>query len=411
VATRNIFDILRTPDDYLDWDRHIEYCEVIDGLTTEQRVAAQIALKHLRRVFSRPNFLRDIASTAHPLAYWVVRNTAPWTRLWLVRVSEALQALKTAEGFPRLLGKLCATSQKHVVDSIEAFSVLEIAYKFLKAGFEVSSIEPAVVVANPSGKNANPSCDPKHPDLKLVDPRSGEEIFVEVTALSPSQILRESQVTSDWLWRISLSYLWSDDLVRCVQVERMLTEAERYDLTEQVKQLVVRATSTNSLQTIDREEIKVGVAPVSCEANLVTWANERGLEFGIAGLPIVLDGELDRLINYKLHRKMKKGQLPPQRPGILVITDQSMLTPVFSSHEIISKLTEESREYPNLWCVVITRPYLGQAETGTRVDLQGGHLIIDRAVADPLREQTIIVLNDGYKLSSKSSDRIRDAFS
>lgn len=120
---------------------------------------------------------------------------------------------------------------------------------------------------------------------------------------------------------------------------------------------------------------------------------------------------MDRLINNKLHSKMKKGQLPPQRPGILVITDQSMLTPVFSAREIISKLVEESRQYSNLLCVVINRMYLGHAEAETRLDLPGGRLIIDRAVADPLREHTISVLNDGYKLNSTSFDLIRDAFS
>jgi hypothetical protein len=354
--TRSISDILRTPDDDLDWDKHIEFCEVIDSLTTEQRLAAQLALKHLRKVFGR-SFLRDIDVTAHPLGYWVVRNTAPWTRLWLVRVSEALLALKTTEGFQRLLGKLSATSKKRVADTIEAFSVLELAYKFLTVGFEVSSIEPAVGV--PDGKNPKAPRDQKHPDLKLIDLRNGEEVFVEVTALTPSQILRESQVTGDWLRRIALSTLWSDGFVRCLQVERRLTDAEKHSLTDQIKELAVRVTSTNSLQTIDREEIKVAIAPANCEADLVKWADERGLEPGVAGPRIILDGELDRLINNKLHAKMKNGQLPLGRPAVLVITDQSMLTPVFSAHEIIGELVEQCRQYSNLLCVVINRMYRG----------------------------------------------------
>lgn len=403
MATRSIFDILRTKDDDLDWDKHVELCEVMDGLTTEQRVAVRRAIEHLRKVFGR-SFLRDIDGTAHPLGYWVVRNTAPWTRMWLIRVSDALHALKPAQGFHRLLGKLSATSAKRAADTTEAFSVLELAYKFLTAGFEVSSIEPAVGVP---GKGP---CDQKRPDLKLVDSRNGEEVFVEVTALNPSQILRESQVTGDWLWRTALSTLWSDGFVRCLQLERSLTDQEMDGLTEQIKELGVRVTSTNSLQTIDRDEIKVAIAPASCEADLVKWADERGLEPGVAGPRIILDAELNRLIDYKLHAKMKKGQLPPQRPGVLVITDQSMLTPVFSAYEIIGELVEECRLYSNLLCLVINRMYRGQAETESLMDLPGGHVIIDKAVADPLREQTIIVLNDGYKLSRDSFVRIRTAF-
>jgi hypothetical protein len=131
------------------------------------------------------------------------------------------------------------------------------------------------------------------------------------------------------------------------------------------------------------------------------------LDLGVAGPPISLDGELPRLTN-RVQKKM--SQLPRRKPGIAVVTiDHSLLPYSYDVAEIVESLARKARQYPQLICIVVHRTYL-EPTTSATTNLVNGALLIEKAMADPLRETTIIVPNDGYKLNGDALVRICTAF-
>jgi len=373
----------RTRNDF-DWDDQIEACDSIRGLTAAQQQEARRALEQLKELLRHSFCLEKAGKRGHPIAYLVI-NAVAWTRLRLVYIANALKAAEAVQGIDGVLRRLKQTSKAKVRESVEALSLLELGYKFMLSGFEIS-FEP--------GLNSG-----KHPDLSLIDQRTGEKLFAEITALNYGDRFVEAQAFGRHVQAIFLSLQSAGDLVACIQFERTLAKDDLTRTKRRIAQLATEARRTQSIQTTESLELKVAVAPVDAERELITWAKARDLELGAAGPRIELDGELRRLTN-KVKKKMNDGQLPKQHPGIVVVTIDHSLLP-YSSHvrEIVESLAARARRYPHLLCVIVHRTYLAPGAP-IAVDLGDGALLIDKAVADPLREQIIIVPNEGYHLQT-----------
>jgi hypothetical protein len=103
--------------------------------------------------------LKVAFSEGHPICYYIT-NLAPWTRKWIIWFAEALEELKNQENYSSLLKRI-----KDKTKFEEGVSILEIGFKFSKAGFKIT-IDPITEVSERK----------KIPDLKIIDKDTEKEL-------------------------------------------------------------------------------------------------------------------------------------------------------------------------------------------------------------------------------------------
>ncbi len=361
--------ILESAEDYTNWGKLIKHCETLDGLTELEREKAKRAFRLLEKEFGS-HFLQDAFHKEHPLTGYI-QNLAPWTRKWLVRFSESIQELKHQENYKSLLERLKDSDRFR-----EGQSVLEVAYKFSKAGFSIA-VDPSV----------NVSGNQKVPDLKLTNTDTKEELFVEVSMLGEARSEKESMETmrkiTEPLWR-------SIPFVRyCGRVHKILAENHLTDIVEKVKETVEKAQKDNFFQELVIENvIEIGIAPQSDTQFMDTWASERGLAVGsFTGPPF----NIDETWRVKQRIENKQRQLPHMYPNILVLWDIALFFQMSDIRKTISELEESVYNYPHLMAAVIAGVSL---ERGNNENImKDQHVYIRRRRDNLLTEQYIILLN------------------
>ena len=179
--------MLKKSEDYKNWSKLIQHCEVLEGLTDFEKEKAKRAFQFLMEELGE-NFLDDAFNNGHPICQYLM-NLAPWTRKWITWFAEALKELKEQENYSSLLNRI-----KDKDKFGEGLSVLETAYKFSKVGLKIT-VDPSVDI---SGRE-------KVPDLKLIDRNTEEILFVEVSVLGESRVAQDAfqtmQRITDSLWR------------------------------------------------------------------------------------------------------------------------------------------------------------------------------------------------------------------
>jgi len=289
--------ILRHPEDYTNWEKLIQHCETIDGLTELEKEKAKRAFVRLKEEFG-DCFLEEAYSAKHPFTSYIT-NLAPWTRKWITWFAEAVQELKCQGNYQSLLNRLRDGRRFH-----EGLSVLMVAYKLSKAGFDVI-IDPPVDV---SGKQ-------KIPDLRLIDRDTEQELFVEVSALRMTRSEEEAFQTA---WE-SLRPLWNSvpSVQYCGFIHKALAKRHLDHVVERVEEALERVKEDNSFgELVIEGVIELGIAPKNSAQILDKWASERGLEVGtLSGPPLKVD-EIRRI---RQRMGQKQQQLPHDYPNILLI--------------------------------------------------------------------------------------------
>lgn len=174
-------------EDYKDWKKLMQHCEVLEDLTDFEKERAKRSFQYLKEELGE-NFLDDAFDEHHPIRQYIV-NLAPWTRRWITWFADALKELKDQKNYSSLINRIKDKNKFN-----EGISVLEVAYKFSKAGFGIT-IDPQVKVSEQT----------KIPDLKIIDKDTKEELFAEVSVSSESRIARDASQTmqriTEPLWR------------------------------------------------------------------------------------------------------------------------------------------------------------------------------------------------------------------
>jgi hypothetical protein len=119
------------PEDYHRWNRYIKQWEVTERSFPSGLSHSQDTILSLRKFLGDNSWLAGALKNGHPIFRYLL-NKASWSRWVLTRMAKSLDALKGEEGFTNLLRRI-RTKQKFA----EAQSVLEVAYKFHRAGLWV----------------------------------------------------------------------------------------------------------------------------------------------------------------------------------------------------------------------------------------------------------------------------------
>ena len=414
MSSSNPHEIFVNEEDYWNWDKYIEQCDLID-LSDADRQRAKDSYRYLRNALGG-GYLKRAYRQRNPMLFWYFTNAANRARLSLIRFTDALKALESAPGYQAILRRI--KRPKNLEEMVEGKSVIEVAQKFLRADFSVE-FEPRVSVVDHRGV-----AGPKNPDMRIVDKVTGEEVIVEVSRMLPSDSQNLTSHTYEVIWNVLVrdamlsdpealkNVLAPQHILPRARILRGIEEEELKGVVEQIRELVERVRAGGEFgELIIPDTIEVGVAPYDDHDRARKWAADRGTMENdqIEGADILTD-EISRA-RVKLRDKLK--QLPEDRPGIVVLipADTNLILFVYDIRWIVAALAEEVERHPKLLCAVMFHTFDEGGKESFSVNL-GPHVFTKLVRSDKATEQSLIVRNPTCKhsLAAKTFEKVVAAF-
>jgi hypothetical protein len=266
-------------------NKYIEQLDLIE-LSDLDRQRAKEAIVYLRGLLGE-GFLRRAETERNPIFLRFFVNAAPPARLALIRFVDALTALDGTKNFRSALKdiKHRLKTPEDLERLTEKLSMVHVAHKFLRGGFEIE-FDPLISVVGESGRTA-----PKKPDLRIVDRENGEEIIVEISRMKASDHQKLISRTFQVIWRLLIDQGMHRDpesfkditksrhILPYAVIHRGIEDAELKGIVEQIRKLIADArTGVQFSELIIPDTIEVGIASYDSHQLAKEWAISRGLE-------------------------------------------------------------------------------------------------------------------------------------
>lgn len=408
-------EIFRNEEDRWDWDKYIQRWDQSE-MGDADRQRTNDSLRYLRSALG-DGYLRRADRERNPMLFWYFTDWSDGARLSMIRFAEALMALEGSIGYKAILRRV--RRPKNLEELLEGRSVVEVAYRFFRAGFSIEEFEPRVSVTDHHGVDG-----PKKPDMKIVDGETGEEIIVEVSRMNPSDHQNLISRTYEVIWHVLVDEGMHCDpealknilspryILPYAKIHRGIKEGELKDIVEQLRTLVgqVRASGTFG-ELIIPDTIEVGIASYDDHDRAVEWATSRGLrEHDLVEGPNLLTDEIGRA-KMKLRDKIK--QLPDDRPGIVVLTPANENVILFVSDivQLAADLAEVASEHPKLHRVVMFQTFGDGKDESWSVNF-GPHTFTRLVRSDGAAERSLTIRNQACKhlLAADTLKKVEAAF-
>jgi hypothetical protein len=380
--------LLQYPNDYSDWQKLIEHCQTLEGLTPFERDKCKLAFELLRKELGE-DFLAEAIKNNHPFSRYIT-NTAPWTRKRLIWFAEAINEIKIHSDYSKLVARL-----RDAAKFEEGLSVLEVAYKFSKVGFKLT-FDRAVNIAGQS----------KVPDIHVLDGETKEEFYAEVSILGESVASKTAMETlqklTEPLWH-SVPFLHY-----CGRIHKVLSQKHLEEIVGVVSDSVIRTSKENGFREINIEgAIELGMATEASKDLLGKWATEKGLEIGQMTGPSI---NVDEVVRIGRKIDIEQKQLPNDKPNVVVIVNNDVFFRQPDITATINALEESVYEYPHLLATVVTGHYLGRGESKTLMRGQHGYIV--KEGGGSYVEQHLILFNKfcGHKVYPAVITKIYNSF-
>jgi hypothetical protein len=391
-------EIFVTEEDRWDWDNYIRRWNLSE-LNEVERRRTEDALRYLR-VTLKEGYLRRADRQRNPMLFWYFTDWSDGARRSMIRFAEALKALEGTPGYKAILKRV--RRPKDLDELLEGKSVVEVAYKFFRAGFSVEEFEPRVRVTNRQGVEG-----PKNPDMRVVDRETGEEIIVEVSRMQPSDsqnltshtyhvihevLVFESMQCDPEAWK---NLTCPRHILPYAKIHRGIEKKELDGIVEQIRKLVEQVRASGEFgELIIPDTIEVGIASYDDHAPAREWAASRGMDDLVEGANILKD-EIWRA-RVKLRDKLR--QLPDEKPGIVVLTpaNENVIFFVCDMRQLAAALAEESAGSPKLLRTVIFQSFDDGKDESWSVDL-GPHTYTRLIKSDGSAEQSLTIHNTACK--------------
>jgi len=277
--------------DSRDWDLVIEETLENESMSADMRRDCVGALEYLQHELP-PEACRILFDR-------YLCNHAQWTRALAFKLAETLARTENCSGYPTLIRGL-----SHADRFDEAMSVLDVAHHFLSPGLSVTF--------DPELPEGNTKC----PDLLIVEERSGERLYVEVTAQnSPPGV----QLSQQALLTVFLPVLCSRDpgIEYCAYLDQYPEGPAQEEFRSAVAECVESLSPDHPFASISiRDVLLLAVARPEASMQLKEWGAERGLK------PNTISGSsVEVASNLRLSRRIraKQEQLPRKYPGLIVV--------------------------------------------------------------------------------------------
>lgn len=374
-------------DDYFNWDAQIAKIES-DELTAVERKRIASSFDYLRTVFGE-DFPKECFENGNPINHYLA-NRAPWTRVWLSWLAEAIREISFSTSIESIIRKL--KSHKH--DAFyEAITLLEVGCKVVKAGL---TIELDRDLLNDKGQQ-------KKPDLTILDSGTNELCIIEVTRLTknPNHVKYEflmQRVHFEGL-KYRMPVQFAGRLLKDLSNEHL------QEIETEISHKLKRCIDSRTFQEIDREGVmEFAIAP---EGNQVftEWASAKKLEINSFSFP-----EVDVLGRVRTKIIHKKDQLAAAYPSILVIRNEDYWISSGNYESIQEGLLETIHRCPQLLALILIGGEMSSIEK--KVSTKGFNFYVERTERHLHTSKTIMLFNRfcKTKISPHTLMRIFDAF-
>lgn len=296
------------------WEDALRDTAKVD-MPTERKTDCNQAIRHLQGLL--------LESKSESIVLDQLRNLAPWARYWVLWLSRLLNSLERSVGFESVTKRLRSPDGFR-----EVCSVLSVAQFFVGPELAIQ-FEP----------QATASSD-RRADLLVRHPASGEELFIEVSDQQTPRTIDEAMKTTN---AVMFPVSFGPYILRFSgRIDVVLTEDKDLEaLSSKVRRAAQEAFEGRSLVVLDLDNVGLLALahPEACD-ELDSWARSNGLE------PNSLDGPAtragyERRISAKLRDKTR--QLPPGRPGILVI-HPAPEDRMFFEHSLAKRLVDDHND-------------------------------------------------------------------
>jgi hypothetical protein len=407
-------EIFVTEEDRLNWDKYIQRWNE-SYLSDDERQRTNDSLHYLRSALGE-GYLRRADRQRNPMLFWYFTDWSDGARRSMIRFAEALKSLEGSTGYGAILRRV--RRPKNLDELLEGRSVVDVAYKFFRAGFSIEEFEPLVSVPDHRGVEG-----PKNPDIKIINREIGEEILVEVSRMNPSDHQNLTSNTSRVIEHVLVfesmqcdpeafkNILSPRHILPYAKVHRGIKDDELRGVVDQIRKLVEHVRTSGKFgELIIPDTIEVGIASYDDHAPVREWAARRGMKHLVEG-PNILTDEIAR-VKVKLNEKLK--QLPPDKPGIIVLTPahENVILFVYDIKWLAAAMAEEVEKHPKLLCTIMFHTFDDGKDESWSVNL-GPHTYNRLVRSDGAAERSLIVRNMACKHhpSDETLEKVDSAFS
>ncbi|MDR3666091.1 MAG: hypothetical protein P4L35_04520 [Ignavibacteriaceae bacterium] len=358
-----------TLDQIKDWDAIADQSDEILGLSEIERIRIKEALNFLKIEFGEDFLKENYSPIRHPF-FKFITNYVRTTRLWFVDIAERILLVKNFPQYEGLLERL-KNPQKYS----EAMSVLESAYKFCKAGFEIE-FDPCVKIGNGN----------KVPDIKIIDSFTQETLYCEVSFLNYSENQIKAQETEDELFNATRGYGFLETAGR---VYKPLSLNHRNELISKIKELSKSVAEKQGFGTLIIDHvITLGLSTPDKKEKLQKWANKHGCNVGEFDGPPSESNDVQRM---KFKIKKEQEQLPLDHPNLIVIYAPDFYFQFNDLNKTIHILEEYVYDFEHVRAVIICGSYFGEIKP---LELrENDHIYFQKSKGQDSAEQYLIIWN------------------
>ncbi len=362
-----------------NWDYYKEQVKTAGYLTEEQENRVIEIIYKMKEIFG-DDWLEKAVETNHWLIVLLGDRTSN-AYFWILEFGEKLKEVENVKNFEELLRKL-----KNAREFSASNAELEVAAKLKRAGIDVELY---------------PKIDSKVCDLKAktID----AEFFMEVAAMGPSIAESEALKTFELVRLIA----WNFDVAGSCKIHEILPALEREELKRKIKYAIKKVKKEDCFRDISEAGvIDCFICPKDKSENLSKMLKEKGLKRTFEGPPWSINA-IERIKN-KI--KKKTGQLPKNKPGVIIIFDDSLLGWTLREEDcrqIANDLGEIVYGTSRLMFAIVINKSLGIGSKRPSREM-GNLIILRKSPYGMLQEDVITIKNKNCKFPI--DEKILNAF-
>lgn len=320
-----------------NWEYWIELTDKIENLTDDEKQQAKNALVKIKRFFGLD--VNTLIESGHPFGHYLINEVAE-TRRWFVYFIDAIETTLSQNG-RSLVDKL-----RNKEKFYETLFELDIANRFIKAGFEVKFY---------------PKIADKIPDLQIINPQTKEAFFVEISELGSSEQTKEALNTmdtiSDVLTKNRLVNLANESLCLC-KIQKTLSKPHLAEIIHSINKTFEKCENSGFEEFID-DGIKLAVAKEKNRNLLLEWGRQHNVRHLLEGP----NDETNGIQRLKFKIQKEQEQLPHNYLNLVIIQDRTLFFWFGKSiEEKINQLSEKIYEFDHVFLCVILATYNGESE-------------------------------------------------
>lgn len=332
----------------------------------------------------------DTVDLFHPLDQLLGSGSAEEVK-YLIRWVNTFKSIKeNDQGYKVLLQKLISKNQSRP----EGIPFMDIALNFEAHGFRTDFL---------SERNQN---GVKTPDISVTYLKTEEKCFIEVSQIRDSDDRKAK--TNQYYQIQNVITFYGYDLPVAGELKRFMNESEFAKTVRDIQELKIRCWETQSLVSLENENLAIAFSTISSFPALEQWCNERNYSRGFNGVPVDFQ-DIPRIVD-RGRIKLKAQQIPVTESGLLYFPSQAMFFMVTDIQQLIDAVLPALAKEKHIFGVVFYAETIMSIKEDVYIDSKDFLYSVSTDPRSHVRE-TLFIENPSYtgNLSSEVRCRIRKA--